>query len=109
MSIAVGDDDVIYVAGEEVITVVRYNGTYVKDLDLSSIPGADGIVVKSMAVKGANLYVGDGGKQKRVIVMDRKKKVHRPVQRGARKQRQTCLDSSGFLRDGPRHVQRASF
>lgn len=96
-SIAVGDDDVIYVAGEEVITVVRYNGTYVKDLDLSSIPDADGIVVKSIAVKGGNLYIGDGGKQKRVIVMDRgKEKFITQYSEGLGNNVRLALDSSGF-------------
>lgn len=96
-SIAVGDDDVIYVAGEQVITVVRYNGTYVKDLDLSSIPDADGIAVKSMAVKGANLYIGDGGKQKRIIVMDRKKeKFIAQYSEGLGNNVRLALDSSGF-------------
>ncbi len=96
-SIAVGDDDVIYVAGEEAITVVRYNGTYVKDLDLSNIPDADGIVVKSIAVKGDDLYIGDGGKTKRVIVMDRKKeKFITQYTEGLGQNVRLALDSSGF-------------
>ena len=96
-SIAVGDDDVIYVAGEEVVTVVRYNGTYVKDLDLSSIPGADGIAVKSIAVKGGNLYIGDGGKTKRIIIMDRKKeKFIAQYSEGLENNVRLALDSSGF-------------
>ncbi|MEK7828936.1 MAG: OmpA family protein, partial [Deltaproteobacteria bacterium] len=47
---------------------------YQKDLDLSTVPDKDKMVIQSFAVEGDMIYLGDSGNG-RIVVMDRKKEA----------------------------------
>lgn len=69
-AIVVADDGNIYLAEEQRLVVARYNGKFLKEFDLSSIPGE--FSLRSMVLEGDMLYLGDIVGH-RVIVLDRKK------------------------------------
>lgn len=98
--IAVGDDNLIYLAEEKRIAVANYKGIYKKDFDLSNVPDADKMVIQSMAIEGNRLYIGDGGNA-RIVVMDRKKEVFiTQFKEGLGKNIYIALDYDGiYVRD----------
>jgi DNA-binding beta-propeller fold protein YncE len=73
-SISVAEDGTIYVAEEKRVLILQYNGKYKRDMDLSSIPGHDTIIIQSMAIEGDTVYIGDSGNN-RVVMLDRKEEV----------------------------------
>jgi DNA-binding beta-propeller fold protein YncE len=74
VEMAVADDGRIYIAESLRVSVTSYRGIYDHDLDLSTVPDADKIIIQSIAVDGDVIYLGDTGLD-RVIVMDREKEV----------------------------------
>ena len=68
-AIVVADDGKIYIAEERRLVVTRYNGKFLKEMDLSLVPGE--LVIQSMGIEGDMLYLGDVV-GKRVVVVDRK-------------------------------------
>jgi DNA-binding beta-propeller fold protein YncE len=73
-NISVVEDGTIYVAEEKRVLILQYNGKYKRDMDLSSIPGHDTMVIHSMAIDGDTVYIGDGAND-RVVTLDRKDEV----------------------------------
>lgn len=98
--IAVGDDNLIYLAEEKRIVVATYKGMYKKDLNLSNVPDADKMVIQSMAIEGDRLYIGDSGNG-RIVVMDRGKEVFiTQFEEGFGKNIYIALDDDGiYVRD----------
>ena len=74
IGIAVTEDGLIYIAEEKRVAIVSYRGVYQKDLDLSTVPDKDKMVIQSFAVEGDMIYLGDSGNG-RIVVMDRKKET----------------------------------
>lgn len=79
-AIAVADDGNIYMAEGSRMVVTKYNGKFLKELDLSSIQGK--FYFESLEIEGDKLYIGDAASN-RVIVMNRKtQKVVREYKKG---------------------------
>ncbi|MDP2681421.1 MAG: OmpA family protein [Deltaproteobacteria bacterium] len=74
IGIAVTEDGLIYIAEEKRVAIVSYRGVYQKDLDLSTVPDKDKMIIQSFAVEGDMIYLGDSGNG-RIVVMDRKKET----------------------------------
>jgi DNA-binding beta-propeller fold protein YncE len=72
--ISVVEDGTIYVAEERRVLILQYNGKYKRDMDLSSIPGHDTMIIQSMAIDEDTVYIGDGAND-RVVTVDRKEEV----------------------------------
>ncbi|MFQ5901397.1 MAG: NHL repeat-containing protein [Thermodesulfobacteriota bacterium] len=64
----------IYVTDTNRIGVLNYRGIYKRELDLSTIPDMENLVIQTITFDSdGRLYIGDSGKG-RVIVLDRDKK-----------------------------------
>lgn len=74
VGIAAAEDGLLYIAEEKRIVITSYRGIYKKDMDFSTVPNADKMVIQSIAVEGDKLYLGDGVNG-RILVMDRKKEA----------------------------------
>lgn len=69
ISMSVHENSEVYLAQADKITVCKYNGRFVRDLDLSSFTKKDGISISSIRFNGDLLYIGDQ-KNHRIIVFD---------------------------------------
>jgi DNA-binding beta-propeller fold protein YncE len=72
--IAVAEDGTIYVCEQKRVVLLRYNGKYQREMDLSTVPDHDTMILQSIAIEGDTVYLGDG-LNNRVVVMDREEEV----------------------------------
>ncbi|GEM_PF-3500268 len=100
IGIAVTEDGLIYIAEEKRVVVASYRGVYQKDLDLSTVPDKDKMVIQSFAVEGDMIYLGDSGNG-RIVVMDRKKEAFiAQFKEGMRRNILIGIDDTGiYIRD----------
>lgn len=74
IGIVATEDGLIYIADEKRVAVFNYRGVHQKDLDISTVPDKDKMVIQSFAVDGDMIYIGDNANS-RIVVMDRKQET----------------------------------
>lgn len=70
-SMAVDKDGKIYFADIDKVVIADYDGTFIKKLDVSAVPGEGKFSFQSVAVDDKYLYLGEISRGGRVLVFDR--------------------------------------
>ena len=79
-SIVVAEDGNIYIAEELRMVVVRYNGKFLKEFDLSAIPGK--FSLRSMVIEGDLLFLGDIVGDRVLVLYRKTEKLVREYNKG---------------------------
>lgn len=93
--IATAGDGNIYIAEDKRVIVADYRGVYNHDMNLSTIPDIEKLVIQSIGIRDDYLYLGCGD---RIIVMDRKEeRFIKEFKEGFGKNANIALDEGGIF------------